>query len=154
MSNSDLRKISNLRTNSFAALVMILIEIGIGMGVNLFATIPANDAGKSLFMAFGKAVTNGPISLTIHALLGTLIVITGITAVVRSFSVRRTMPTVLSCVAMLAVLVAWLAGSRFVGAQYNATSMSMAVASVVAVLCYVVIMFVLPVTPRTTGQNH
>jgi hypothetical protein len=154
MSSFDPRKISNLRTNSFVALVMILIEIGIGVGVNLFTTLPTNDAGKSLFLAFEKAVTNGPFVLTIHALLGTIILISGITAIVRAFSVRRTTPTVLSCVAMLAVLVAWLSGSRFVGTQDNGTSLSMAVASVTAVLCYAIIVFVLPATPLTTRQNH
>lgn len=148
MSSSEPRKISNLRTTLFAALVLLLIEIAIGMGVNLFATLPANDAGKSLFVAFGEAVNNGPLTLTIHALLGALIVISGITAVVRAFALRQTIPTMLSCVSMLAILVAWLSGSRFVDAPDNGASMSMAVASVIAALCYAAILFLIPATPR------
>ena len=75
MNSAEQRKISNLRVNSFAALVILLIEIGVGIGVNLFATLPTDDAGKSLFAAFGTAVTNGPLVLTLHALLGTIILI-------------------------------------------------------------------------------
>lgn len=152
MNNSEPRKISNLRTNSFAALVLLLLEIAIGMGVNLFTTLPANGAGKSLFVAFGKAVTYGPLALTIHALLGTVIVISGITAVVRAVTLRQTMPTVLSCVAILAILVAWLSGSGFVGEGDNGSSMSMAVASVVAVFCYAYILFLMSALPRKPLQ--
>lgn len=70
MTNATQRKISNFRVNSFANLVMLLLEIGAGMGVNLFTALPAHDAGKSLFAAYGSAVTNGPVVLTISCLAG------------------------------------------------------------------------------------
>lgn len=153
MNTSAQRKISNLRTTSFAALVMLLIEIGIGMAVNLFGTLPVNHSGESLFVAFGKSVTHGSVLLTIHALLGTIIIISGITAIIRAFTIHQTMPTVLSWIAMFAILVAWLSGSRFVGGPENGSSMSMAVASVVAVLCYALILFTVSATERIIRPN-
>ena len=56
--------------------------------MNLYTTLPATDAGKNSLSAFGAAVTDGPVALTLHALLGTLLLITGISAVVRAALLR------------------------------------------------------------------
>lgn len=144
MTSADPRKASNFRVNSFATLVMLLLEIGIGMGVNLLTALPAHDTGKSLFAAYGSAVTNGPLILTIHALLGTLIAISGATALVRAIKLRSMVPIVISGIALLAILAAWLSGSAFVGAQANGASLAMAMASVIATFCYALILFIRP----------
>lgn len=149
MNRPDQRKVANLRMNSFIALILLLIEIGIGVSVNLFATLPTTDASKSVFVGFAKALMNGPAALTVHALLGIVILLaSGITAVVRSFLVHRATPRVLSCIALFATLVAWLSGSNFVATQNDESSLSMAIAAVVAVSCYAAILFATPVISR------
>jgi hypothetical protein len=66
-------RISWLRANALAAVVMLLIQYCLGISVNLYSTLPAHDAGKSLFAGFTSAVGDGPLILSLHALLGTLL---------------------------------------------------------------------------------
>jgi hypothetical protein len=140
-------KTGPLRANAFAAVVMLLIEFGLGMGVNLYANLPASDHGKGLVTAFGGAVTGGPIVLSLHALLGTLILVSGISVVVRAVRIHRTLLTVDATVGLVAILMAWLSGTRFVGQMSIGASLAMALATGVAMLCYVLILFLLPGTP-------
>jgi len=140
------RTLNGLRTNAFAAVVMILLQFGLGVGVNLYATLPASDAGQGLLAAFGRAVSGGPIVLTVHALLGTLLLITGLAAVVRASLARRPLYIGLTSSALLAIIVAWLSGARFVGDQTNGASLAMAIATGLAILCYALILFVVPAT--------
>ena len=55
-----------LRAWAFAVVLLILIQYGLGMWVNLFATIPGTDHGKGAFAAFGAAVARGPAGLALH----------------------------------------------------------------------------------------
>ena len=125
---------------------MLLVEFGLGMGVNLYATLPAADHGKGVFPAFGRAVTGGPVVLTLHALLGTLLLVAGVSVVVRAARIRRTPLTVLAGVALLAILAAWVSGTRFVGhvnnGAYSLQGWRQA-RPAVALLCDVTILFLL-----------
>ena len=145
-------KIRGLRTNAFAAVVMLLIEFGLGVGVNLYSSLPASDHGKGLVTAFGAAVTGGPIALTLHALLGTLLLITGIAAVVRATLARRTLLICVAVLALVAILVAWVAGTEFVGDMSNGTSLVMALATALAILCYATILFT-TATPWSSSRR-
>jgi hypothetical protein len=142
---SATKKLKGIRANSLAASVMLLIELGLGMSVNLYDKLPASDHGKSIVSAFGRAVTGGPIALTLHALLGTLLLLSGITLVVRTWSIHRTSLLVLAIIGLVAILMAWFSGARFVGTMANEASMAMGLATGVAILCYVLILFVTPV---------
>jgi hypothetical protein len=139
---SNARGIIGLRANSPAAAAMLVVDSGLGVGVNLFASLPASDHRRELPAAFGGAVTGGPIVLTLHALLGTLLLVTGISAVVRASLSRRTSLIAATSVALLAILVAWLSGTRFVSDMSNAASLAMALATGVALLCYTTILFI------------
>ena len=44
---------------------------------NLYDKLPRTDHSTSLFAAFGAALTVGPVSLALHAVLGMLLVFTG-----------------------------------------------------------------------------
>jgi hypothetical protein len=136
--------LTGLRTSSFAAVVMLLIEFGLGMGVNLYAHLPASDHDKGTFAAFGRAVTGGPVVLTLHALLGTLLLVTAISVVVRASVAHITPLIVLASAALLAILVAWVSGARFVGDLRNASSLAMALATGLALFAYVTILFIAP----------
>ena len=145
-----------LRANSLAAVVMLLIQYCLGISVNLYSTLPASDHGKSLFTGFTAGVGDGPLLLSFHALLGTLLLITATAAVVRSWRLGRTPPISLTAVALLAIIVAWLAGSEFVGHMKNDTSLAMALATAVAILCYTLVIFLVgisPPSPRAKGQQ-
>jgi hypothetical protein len=131
-----------LRANVFSAVVMLLVEFGLGTWVNLYATIPASDHGKGAFAAFGAAVADGPVALALHALLGTLLLVTAVALVVRAVLARRAAITTIGAVALLAIIAAWLSGATFTGDAASGASFGMAIATAVALLCYVIILFV------------
>jgi hypothetical protein len=136
------KRVSGLRANALGAVVMLLIQYSLGISVNLYSTLPASDSGKSLFPGFA-AVGKGPALLTIHALLGTLLLVTGIAAVVRALRLAAVAPIALTLAALVAMLVAWLSGSAFIGDQKNASSLAMGLATAVALFCYALVIFVL-----------
>lgn len=138
------KRLSALRANVMAAVVMLLIQYALGMSVNLYATLPASDQGKSVLPGFAAAVGKGPTILTLHALLGTLLLLTAAAAVIRSVRFAASAPSALTIVALASILVAWLSGSAFVGDQKNAGSLVMALATALALLCYALVIFLIP----------
>ncbi|MCL2584745.1 MAG: hypothetical protein FWE35_20055 [Streptosporangiales bacterium] len=140
---------SGLRTNAFSAAVMLLVQYGLGIWVNLYAQIPASDQGKGTFAAFGAAVADGPVALAVHAGLGTLLILTAVILIIRAVLARKTAAIVIGAIAFLAVLAAWLSGARFVGDAADGASFGMAIATGVALLGYVIILFV----PGTTERS-
>jgi hypothetical protein len=136
-------QIRGLRISALAGLVMLLIEYGLGMWTNLYAQLPSSDHGKATFAAFGGAVSHDPAaSLALHALLGTLLILTAVFVVIRAALVRQAVPIVLGCIALIAILAAWLYGTSFVSDPANSASLGMAVAAGVAMLGYVIILFI------------
>jgi heme A synthase len=133
------RRDRGLRQATFAAALLLLLQYGLGMWVNLFARLPASDQGKGTFAAFGAAVAHGPVALTLHALIGTLLVASAIALVIRAALARKTAATVLSSVGLLAIIAAWVNGAKFVGTGSNGPSYGMAIAA--ALLCYLTILF-------------
>jgi hypothetical protein len=148
---SNVRGLNGLRINSFSVVVILLIEFGLGISVNLFAKLPGSDHGKSVLPAFGSAVTGGPVLLALHALLGIFLLAGGIAALVRAIRIRRPLWLGLTSVALLSIVVAWISGSRFVGSMDDGASLAMALATAVSILCYVLILF-LVTTAETAGE--
>jgi hypothetical protein len=73
-----------LRASTMAALVVLLLQYGLGIKANLSATLPAADHGKSIFPAFAAAITSGPDIVIAHAVLGTLLLIGAVTVLIRA----------------------------------------------------------------------
>jgi hypothetical protein len=144
-----------LRANALAGLIMLLIEYSLGISANLYSTLPASDSGKTSFTGLGAAVANGPLIVTLHALLGTLLLITGIAAVIRASLLGARPLIALSVAATLATLVAWLSGTAFIAHQKAAASLAMALAAAIAILCYALMIFMLGVarTPSPASQK-
>ncbi|HSR86340.1 MAG TPA: hypothetical protein VLM11_19350 [Streptosporangiaceae bacterium] len=131
------RQLTALRGNSFATLVMLIVQFAIGTTVNLYATIPAKDRGSGTFGAIGRALTSGPASLATHAGLGLLIVLAAVALVVRAIITRHTASIVLSVIGLAAIVSAALNGARFVaGGGPASASLAMALSTAVAMLCY------------------
>lgn len=139
-----------LRANALAGLIMLLIEYSLGISANLYSTLPAADRGKTLLAGLGAAVGNGPLLVTLHALLGTLLIITAIAAVIRASRPRQRALIALSGSALLATLAAWLSGTAYTADQKPAASLTMALSAAVAILSYALIMFTLE--PRRTPR--
>jgi hypothetical protein len=120
---------------------MILLEFGLGVATNLYIDVPDKDHHSGAFAAFGHAVTGGPVVLSLHAILGTLIIISAITALVRSTRLRSRVAVVLTAASLIAVVTSWLSGANFVNDSSNVSSFAMAIGTAVALLGYTLMLF-------------
>ena len=143
------RQLERLRGASMGALVMLIIQFAVGMIVNLYSAIPAGDANSTFWAAIGRALADGPAALTVHAILGLLLVVATVALVVRAVACRHVPVIVTSSIGLLAVLGAAASGSRFVSTGLNSASISMAVLTAVAMLCYAVSLYVLGRRPAS-----
>ncbi len=73
-----------LRRTSLALMVLLVVQSGIGIVVNLGVTIPAADSGAGIGPAVGRAISSGPPSLAIHAVLGLALIAAAVFLVVRA----------------------------------------------------------------------
>jgi hypothetical protein len=129
-------RVRGLRANSFAAVVILVVEYGLGMWVNLYGQLPASDQGASIATGFARSIYKGPVGLSVHALLGVVLIISALTAVVRAVLVRRPALIGVTAVGLVAVVAAAFSGASFVGDGSNGSSMGMAVAAGAAIAAY------------------
>ena len=137
------RELWRLRGQAFGALVMLIIQFAIGMVVNLYGTVPNADKGSGFLTAIGRAFSNGPAVLAIHAALGLLILLAAAALLVRAILARLRAVIGLSAVGLLAVLAAAAGGASFVGNGLASASLTMALATAAAMLCYAVCLMAL-----------
>jgi hypothetical protein len=131
------RQLWPLRGAAFGALVMLIIQFAIGIVVNLYETVPKADKGSGFLTAVGRALSGGPAGLAAHAGLGLLIFLAAIALLVRAIIAGQRVTIGLSAVGLLAIVTAAVNGARFVsdGGQAS-TSLTMALATAVAMLSY------------------
>jgi asparagine N-glycosylation enzyme membrane subunit Stt3 len=146
------RQLAALRGNTFGVLALLIVQFALGIVVNLYATVPAQDKGSGIFGAIGRALTNGPGSLASHAGLGLLIVLAAAALVVRSIVSRHAASIVLSVIGLAAIASAALNGARFVadGGPANA-SLAMALSTALAMLCYAIDLLLLSFRQPSSG---
>ena len=113
------------------AAVLLIIEFGIGIGVNLYVTLPNH---KSFLPAvFGSAV------LAVHAIVALVLLGAAIGALVRAIRARTAI--LFTSAGLAAILIAAIAGSSFVSSQSNGASLAMALATAAAMFCYLAAVF-------------
>jgi hypothetical protein len=128
---SSTGRLNALRGNCMGAAVLLIIQFAIGIAVNLYVTVPQ---GKSFFSAvFGSA------TLAAHAIVALVLLGAAIAALVRAIRARTAV--VLTSLGLAAILVAAASGSSFVGDGSNGSSLGMALATAVALFCYVAAVF-------------
>ena len=141
--------LARLRLASLVALTLVVAQYVIGMYVNLYATIPQADHGHGL----GTVISNGPVMLSIHAVLGLLLGLGALSVLVRAVRSRRPAVIAWSATGLLALVLAAAAGAGFTSTGDRAGSMAMAVLTGVALLCYAANIYLVrpPATPATPG---
>ena len=122
-----------LRRVCVAALIMLVVQYGLGIFLNLYVAVPASDAHAGIFTEIATA----PLALTVHALLGLALIGTAILLVVRSVSVGYRLIAGLAAAGLTAIGSAFGAGEIFVRNGMPGASLAMAVLTGVALLCYV-----------------
>lgn len=124
---------AGLRRVCLAALMMLVVQYGLGIFLNLYVAVPASDAQAGIF---GEIAT-APLALTVHALLGLALIGTAILLVARAVAVRDRLLAVLASAGLTAIGGAFGAGEIFVRNGQPGASLAMAILTGVALLCYV-----------------
>ena len=133
------RRLERLHGASMGAAVMLVIQFGLGIGVNLYVTLPAAGRGGR---SAGDAFSSGAL-LALHTVFGLLLVVTAISLLVRAIAARHRPVIVTSAVGLLAIIAAAGSGASFVSDSANGASLGMALATGVAMLSYLVSLMVL-----------
>ena len=99
---------ARVRRASLVVIVLLLAEYGMGMYINLYVAVPRADHGSSV----GSAITNGPVILSAHAVIGLLLGLSVLAVLVLSIIARR--PSVIVVSVMVGVGLVCYAASLYV----------------------------------------
>ena len=135
------QRLSGLRRASLGALVMLVVQFGLGISVNLYTSVPAKGSA-------GDAFSNGPV-LALHVVVGLLLIVAAIGLLVRAIIARHGPVIAAAVVGLLAIATAATQGFSFVSDGTNAASLAMALATGVAMLCYAIALYLV----RTPAQR-
>jgi len=124
---------AGLRQVSVAMLIMLVLQYGLGIFLNLYVSIPASDAHAG----FVQEIATAPPALTVHALLGLGLIGTAIWLVARAVGMRDRLLAVLATAGLTAIGGAFGTGEIFVKNGQPSASLAMAVLTGVALLCYI-----------------
>jgi hypothetical protein len=126
---------AGLRQANLAILIMLIVQFALGIGVNLYVSLPAaGQPGHASW--FG----NGAV-LALHAALGMLLILTAIFVLVRAIMARNATLIVTSAAGLVAILLAAFFGSGFTDKLTDGYSLGMALATAVALACYTIGLF-------------
>jgi len=118
---------------SVTMLVMLVIQYGLGIILNLYVEVPASDAHAGILTEIATA----PAVLTVHAVLGAALIGTGILLVARAVGEQDRLLAVLATAGLTALGGAFAAGEIFVRNDQDVASMAMAILTGLALLCYI-----------------
>ena len=127
---------AGLRRASLAILIALIVQFALGIGVNLYVTLPAaGHPGHSSW--FG----NGAL-LALHAALGMFLVLAALFVLVRAIMARNVTLIVTSAAGLVAIGLAFFFGASFTEKLTNGYSLGMAIAFAVALACYAIGLYV------------
>jgi len=126
-------RLAALRGNCMGAAVLVIVQVAVGIGVNLYITVPRD---KSFLAAvFGSA------ALAAHVIVAVALLGAAISALVRAVRLRAATAIVLTSAGLASVLAAAAAGASFVNSGSNGASLAMGLAAAVAMFCYLAAVF-------------
>lgn len=144
------------------ATVLVLIQAGLGMAVNLYVTVPGHHPGARAGDYFtgsvhsvGWAIAHGETALAIHAVLGFAVAGSAIGAAVESVRSRRRAVARWSLLAAVLVIAAGFNGASFLDYNHDVNSLLMALLAFGAIACYAITLFLLgrPGLAETVGDR-
>jgi len=126
-------ELEGVRRVSLAALIMLVVQYGLGIILNLYIAVPASDAHAGLM----QEIASGPLMLTVHALLGLALIGAALVLLVRAVRLGDRVIAVLAAAGLTAIGGAFAPGEIFVRNGQSAASLAMALLTGVALLCYI-----------------
>lgn len=131
------KQATGLRITCLAATIMLLLQIALGYGVAAIDDLPASDRISGILAAIGRSLADGPVALSAHAGLGLILIITGISVIVRAILARQFGIVALATLGLCAILASNVTGARFIDTGEARESHVMAIASLVSLVSYV-----------------
>ncbi len=135
--------------------LLLVAQVGVGMVVNLYVTIPARHPGADPANYFsgsarsvGWALGSAPAALAVHAGLGVALVLGGIAVAIGAWRCASRTVGALTVLAAGLIIGAAFNGASFLDFNHDISSLIMALLALAALLCYVTALFVLPTQVR------
>ncbi len=126
-------ELEGVRRVSLTALVMLVVQYGLGIILNLYIAVPASDAHAGLI----QEIASGPLMLTLHALLGLALIGAALVLLVRAVRLQDRVIALLAAAGLTAIGGAFASGEIFVRNGQSGASLAMALLTGVALLCYI-----------------
>ena len=130
------------------ATVLVLVQAGIGMAVNLYVTVPGHHPGARAGDYFtgsvhsvGWAIAHGEAALAIHAVLGFAVAGSAIRGGHVALRSRQRAVARWSVLAAVLVIAAGFNGASFLDYNHDANSLLMALLAFAGVACYAITLF-------------
>ena len=132
-----------LRWKLLAAILLVLVQAGVGVAVNLYVTVPAHHPGArpanyftGSYHSLAWAIAHGAASLAVHATLGLLLVVLVTRAAVHALRAAPRAVGGWSALGGLLVIGASFNGASFLDFANNTSSLIMALLALAAIGCY------------------
>lgn len=123
--------------------MLVLVQAGLGMVVNLYVVVPAHHPGakpaeyfSGSFRSVIWAIGQGPVALAVHAGLGLVLVLMALALAVRAAVARTGWVAFTFVLGALLVIGAGFNGASFLDFRMNFSSLLMALLALAAAACY------------------
>jgi hypothetical protein len=138
----------------------LLIQFGLGMGINLFITIPQHHPGANAsnfvvgwFVSVVWGIAHGGLLVTLHAVLGLLLVLSAISTIVGPLRFGLRGVAFANAAGAVCMLVAAINGAAFLTYQQNVNSFLMALGFGGALLCYTISLYLVGRPTQAKGAD-
>jgi len=111
---------------------LLVAEYILGMINNLFVHFPEGGTEVQMWEFAWRQF-----SISSHIILGIILLLAGLLVVIRAIQNGNQSGIIFSGIGFIAVLLAGFSGSRFIPTQQDLYSLSMSIAFLIALLCYV-----------------
>jgi membrane-associated PAP2 superfamily phosphatase len=147
--------LDRLRRAAFVTLVLLLIQFALGIGANLYVTVPAHHPGarpgsyfSGSLQSLGWALHHARAVLAAHTALGFVIVLAAVGLVVQTARLRRGRLLAAATLGTLSVIGAGFNGASFLDYNKDVNSLIMALLFALAMFCYLLILYGTPGNSR------
>lgn len=139
---------AGLRRPCLIVLTGLVVQLALGMILNLYVAIPAAGARTSYL----REIETAPGLLTAHALVALLVLAATGVLLLRAIALRDMAVIAPAAAGLAALLGAFASGEVFVRNGESSASLSMAMLTSVAFLCYIRLLAVIA-RPRPAGRE-
>ncbi len=142
--HARLHRSADLHGVCLTTLIALVAQFVLGMILNLYVAVPSSDTHAGYI----QEILNGPVSLTVHVLLGIALICAAVLLLIRAIGGANRVLASLAATGLAAILGAFAAGEIFVRNGEANASLWMAILTGVALVSYISALNLTRVTAR------